>query len=363
MMYVQENEETMPGSTNFWGDIDIQGKITICPTAGKKISNAYAYNANIAGKGLGEIADPVEIALTADSEAAGNLMAIPGDITLRHTEKAIMSFVDGHVTLTTDTMAIVFFDDNSLLDGVTDTGGAQSLNQSGDVYVNQGNANTTTEALHADARFGYTNGTLITQVHNSFSTFYTLPVDKFKNSDGNAPTEWWGFSMGAFFDNRGSAHYDASARNAAVGTIDIMDGSAFPGKMLARVSVCLWGWGENGIRLYLGGTDAGITATSPVAEEFFMRTPARNAGNGLWDDIPGTAAAFAPIYNFVKTPQKFSFVIDKNGNATVSYGGRSISAKLDGVTFNDPAKPPRIRIASQEPHCLVGISNFAFGAK
>ena len=97
MMYIQENEEKLPGK-DFWSVVDgASGKILICPTAGKKISNAYGFNVNIAGKGLGEIADPVEVLLTADSSSDDNFLAIPGDIADRHVNKAIGSYVDGHV--------------------------------------------------------------------------------------------------------------------------------------------------------------------------------------------------------------------------------------------------------------------------
>jgi len=100
MMYVQENEETMPG-TDFWSVVDgASGKILICPTAGKKIANAYGYSNRVAGRGLGEIQMPTEEELTMDAVAglAGNLLLTQNDADFRHAGKIIVSYVDGHVS-------------------------------------------------------------------------------------------------------------------------------------------------------------------------------------------------------------------------------------------------------------------------
>ena len=99
MMYVQENEETMPGA-DFWSAIDVGGKILICPTAGKKISNAYGYSNYLIDKGLGELADPTAIMLTCDAEGTdANIITAAEQISARHTDKPIVSYVDGHVAL------------------------------------------------------------------------------------------------------------------------------------------------------------------------------------------------------------------------------------------------------------------------
>ena len=106
MMYVQENEERMPG-TDFWSVIDVGGKILICPTAGKKITNAYAVSNAILGIGLGEIDDPVNEELTMDAEGADNNILLTSDESaMRHTKKAIVSYVDSHVVLTNAIKAV-----------------------------------------------------------------------------------------------------------------------------------------------------------------------------------------------------------------------------------------------------------------
>jgi len=107
MMYVQENEETLP-ETDFWSVIDVKGKVLQCPTAGKKLANAYVFNSYIAGLGLGKIEDPTEKVLTADGEhkatttpevTLDNVAYKQADYNVtRHGKYGIASFVDGHVT-------------------------------------------------------------------------------------------------------------------------------------------------------------------------------------------------------------------------------------------------------------------------
>ena len=122
MMYIQENEEKLPGK-DFWSVVDgASGKILICPTAGKKIANAYGFNVNIAGKGLGEIADPVSVLLTADALSEDNYLAVPGDIDMRHVNKAIGSYVDGHVIYgATGASLLVAREEDSLLKATDST--------------------------------------------------------------------------------------------------------------------------------------------------------------------------------------------------------------------------------------------------
>ena len=133
MMYVQENEETMPG-TDFWSAVDgASGKILICPTAGKKIANAYAYNGTLADKGLGEIKDPTQVMLTSDADAVAandNIMtvddALAGSISARHAGAIIASYVDGHVTLNKGVvgMAVAQISPDAVTDDFTTLGDA-----------------------------------------------------------------------------------------------------------------------------------------------------------------------------------------------------------------------------------------------
>jgi len=106
MMYVQENEETMPGK-DMWSVVGLNGKILQCPTAGKKVANAYGYNVSLSNKKLGEIDGPETILLTADCNTDDNLLAIPNDVDLRHAGKAIGSYVDSHVVYGADAASLL----------------------------------------------------------------------------------------------------------------------------------------------------------------------------------------------------------------------------------------------------------------
>ena len=110
-MAIQENDETLPG-LDVWSELGISGKVLQCPTAGKKLANAYVFNRNILTKGFAKIPNPVRTFASADGlhEATA---AIPGppvigptnanlaynysDLVARHDGNVIASFVDGHV--------------------------------------------------------------------------------------------------------------------------------------------------------------------------------------------------------------------------------------------------------------------------
>jgi len=103
-MYAQDHEETLPASTTVWQNINVDNNILQCPTAGKSIINAYTYNAGkCSNVAIGAIPDPVATWMTADGDSSG--------IALRHSQKAIFSCVDGHVSIA------------ALVSGVYPTGG------------------------------------------------------------------------------------------------------------------------------------------------------------------------------------------------------------------------------------------------
>jgi prepilin-type N-terminal cleavage/methylation domain-containing protein/prepilin-type processing-associated H-X9-DG protein len=105
-MYVQDHEETLPGTASVWRDINADSQILICPTAGKSLLVGYIYNSttdstdtlNVAGRALGDVRD------TTGKLAAANevWLTVDGDNgapQARHTNKAVWSYVDGHVAV------------------------------------------------------------------------------------------------------------------------------------------------------------------------------------------------------------------------------------------------------------------------
>jgi len=99
MMYIEENNYVFPGQTA-WEDIALTGRVLQCPTAGEDVTNAYAYNANLAGVSFDSFDDPEDyIILFADSDREDNMMHSMDDIAFRHEwDSAIISFLDGHVS-------------------------------------------------------------------------------------------------------------------------------------------------------------------------------------------------------------------------------------------------------------------------
>jgi len=110
-MAIQENEETIPG-IDVWSELGVSGKVLQCPTAGKKLANAYVFNRSILGFGFAKIKSPVKIFATADGlheataavttpvaigATSANFAYTGTDLVARHDGNIIASFVDGHV--------------------------------------------------------------------------------------------------------------------------------------------------------------------------------------------------------------------------------------------------------------------------
>jgi prepilin-type N-terminal cleavage/methylation domain-containing protein len=97
LMYAQDHDEMLPDKDSVWGAISLDKGVMICPTKGTKTANGYGYNVYVAGKALGEIADPVNALITADSNNANNQISYGSDIDKRHAgTKALCSYMDGH---------------------------------------------------------------------------------------------------------------------------------------------------------------------------------------------------------------------------------------------------------------------------
>ena len=100
-MFAQDHEELLPNTATVWNDLALEAGILICPTKGKATPNGYGYNSQLSGLGVGDIRDPTAIPLTADYSGTStqflNLLMSSADVDLRHSSKAIVSYLDGHV--------------------------------------------------------------------------------------------------------------------------------------------------------------------------------------------------------------------------------------------------------------------------
>ncbi len=123
LMYVQENDETLPEAATIWQSIKISSNlqtsnlaqtttassVTRCPNK-TGVANGYVFNSDIAGLSLGAISDPTTSFLTADGTRVANAAAVPPEYAnvaykrtdidnTRHNNNLIASFLDGHTEI------------------------------------------------------------------------------------------------------------------------------------------------------------------------------------------------------------------------------------------------------------------------
>lgn len=108
-MWAQENDEKLPTADTFWTSaISVPDKVKRCSTAGRNITNAYVYHSYLSGKSLADVVDPTAVFMVADGAHTGNNTNLDvtnvaynraTDIQLRHDNKVIVGYVDGHVSL------------------------------------------------------------------------------------------------------------------------------------------------------------------------------------------------------------------------------------------------------------------------
>jgi prepilin-type N-terminal cleavage/methylation domain-containing protein/prepilin-type processing-associated H-X9-DG protein len=113
LMWAQDHDEELPDHSSVWPEINVDRNILMCPTKGKKVANAYVYNAGLSSLTLGEITNPDSRILTADGQHAAtaataqqmqtfdNCAYTVDDLDARHSTKVVTTFADGHVATIT----------------------------------------------------------------------------------------------------------------------------------------------------------------------------------------------------------------------------------------------------------------------
>ncbi len=98
-MYAQDHEEVLPNSETIWNDIKSDPGVLVCPSLGKSTPNGYGYNYWMAGQSIGSVSDTTAAILTVDCIVGKNNILLTGisDISARHSNAAIISYLDGHV--------------------------------------------------------------------------------------------------------------------------------------------------------------------------------------------------------------------------------------------------------------------------
>jgi prepilin-type N-terminal cleavage/methylation domain-containing protein/prepilin-type processing-associated H-X9-DG protein len=97
-MTVQDNDEIYPTTDEVWGALKVDAGVLVCPTAGKKIKNAYGYSARVADQIVTLLGDPYKTPVFTDANK--QTITWGSDIEKRHAQKATVAYADGHVELT-----------------------------------------------------------------------------------------------------------------------------------------------------------------------------------------------------------------------------------------------------------------------
>lgn len=290
-MYTQDNDETLPPAATMWSDIDVNAKIQQCPTLGNKVANGYVYNSTIAGVSLGQINAPSDTLLTADGQHTA--ASYPGtvdnvwypatgkaDLSKRHGNAMIASYVDGHVTLIKQWIVQILADDMS-----TYPQGLITANATFGPWIADGSTSNATLAIGkqnpAPSGSGYSmygsNG------FQGMTVTYGLPMGT-NNAVAKIPT---GTSINVDFDFRSpncgqrwdTYLYDRST-SAKLGSyipINSNDGAGAWGHMTITVSQNTANAGSYSWKTSFGLSGSGSYTGDP---DSFWTNP-RGAGQGL----------------------------------------------------------------------------------
>lgn len=102
--WTQDHNESLPTAEGVWAAVDVPPKLLICPTAGGT-ENSYAYSGLVAGLPLGKAPEPAVTELTADGQNPDHIFITEKDYDLRHNERYIAAYLDGHAALVSQAMA------------------------------------------------------------------------------------------------------------------------------------------------------------------------------------------------------------------------------------------------------------------
>ena len=100
LIYAQDNDEMIPAANMLWQVSNIPAKMLICPSAPKALPIGYIVNTAVTGMALGDVLSPSLACFTTDGLYYTNAQGAPYTWPdLRHSEKEVTTYVDGHVEL------------------------------------------------------------------------------------------------------------------------------------------------------------------------------------------------------------------------------------------------------------------------
>ena len=367
MMYVQENDERMPGS-DFWSAIDVGGKILICPTAGKKIANAYGQNSSINNLGLGEITSPEDVFLTADALPEGGNIISVNDGDARHNKGLIASYVDGHVVLHTLAPKVFVYLTNSVVQGLPVgtsiyTPADGSFDENG-FKLTQNNGTALPITGRPDLNWAkYENDTLSIYANGDSNTSRAqLKLDRLYPAGLTEATSYWGFSANVDFsksaENRSDQAYFAPPHNLVGFSFEVcvldVDGAEIVTLYIAR-------GGDHEER---GAKVAAIYNNETARPTNFRSGSDITAGKGqimYFKYLGSCGNNLGEFDTALKSSTPFNIAV-MDGEFVVTYGKWSASGTLSGVNWK---KPAIVRINNGGAYCpnQIDLQNFKFDIK
>jgi len=302
MMYVQENNEIMPG-TDFWSVIGVTGKVLQCPTAGKKLANAYGYNGNLENLGLGEIDLPTETILSAD--ATENYLDNPTQFDFRHTGKMLTSYVDSHVELTKSINGFIVLHTNIFADKTL-----------ADFQLVGGNNGRTYDSSAQVLVYNDYNP-------NGHYLVFELP-------DASSATSWWGFSCDYETGTNVGNINDANGNNSfgMTNSLEIVSGTINTGDVTPAYDVLI---GQYATHMWRDANTWSVAGVFAGSEKDIFFKPQQHTGYNGSPLIQDTVAY--KLYKLISPKQRLTIAAFKDGTAMVSWGSYSAIGKI-----SDPAK-------------------------
>ncbi len=331
-MYCQDHEETLPGTTSVWSDIKVDPGVLVCPTLGKATPNGYGYCYACSGRGLGDFSSPTSQPVIGDcSSTAGNILIYPTDIDKRHSNGAIVAYLDGHVAYSvTPPYIYVYLSDliSGLAGNPTPTTGTGNNWPSGAVTVVNGKNGWT--------RFGY----------NDYATPKNQTIDMFDTSWNNKYADmayysttngYAGPAVYNYATNGGFQYLWCSLPVTTPTKFWAVSGYLRMRTLGSANALIAWIAGINSSSC---ATD--IARTAPATPDATELVSVYQNNGGAWSFnsyinvnygatmqkqfLSGsTAADFAAITNFSSTFQPF-YMMGGNGKVYIYYGNYSYSA-------------------------------------
>ncbi|MHB0937406.1 MAG: type II secretion system protein [Armatimonadota bacterium] len=103
--WTQDHNESLPKAEEVWAAVDVPPSLLVCPTAGGT-ANTYAYSGLVAGLPLGKAPEPAVTELIADGQNPDHIFITEKDYDLRHNERYIAGYLDGHTALVRPAVAL-----------------------------------------------------------------------------------------------------------------------------------------------------------------------------------------------------------------------------------------------------------------